>query len=33
LIDASRRIEEVAGDTLEAIIDLISQESKSGPLN
>ena len=33
LIDACRRIEEVAGDTLEAIIDLISQESKSGPLN
>ena len=31
LIDASRRIEEVAGDALEAIIDLISQESHSGP--
>ena len=33
LIDASRRIEDVAGDALEAIIDLISQESLSGPLN
>ena len=30
LIDASRRIEEVAGDALEAIIDLISQGSQHG---
>jgi dTMP kinase len=33
LVDASRRIEEVASDALEAIIDLISQESLSEPLN
>ena len=31
LIDASHCIEEVAGDALEAIIDLISQESQPGP--
>jgi dTMP kinase len=31
LIDASRRIEDVAGDALKAIIDLLSQKSLSGP--
>jgi dTMP kinase len=31
LIDASRQIEEVADDALEAIIDLVSQKSHSGP--
>jgi dTMP kinase len=31
MIDASRRIEEVADDAQDAIIDLISQESHSGP--
>ena len=31
LIDANHSIEEVAGDALEAIIDLISQESQPGP--